>query len=146
MRKLIQLMAVAILVMVGAGCASGIKYAEYKRTVPPPMEGMGRVWFYRPSAFGMAVQPAVQLDGRPVGNAVPGGFFQVETVPGDHKVKCTTEWSHETSVNVATNMDSYVRLGMMIGLFVGHVIPEEVPQARAEKEMADLRLAEPQKN
>ena len=50
------------------------------------------------------------------------------------------------SVTEATNMDSYVRLGMMVGVFVGHVIPAEVPQARAEQEMADLRLAEPARN
>jgi hypothetical protein len=40
-------------------------------------------------------------------------------------------------------MDRHVRLGMMIGVFVGHVIPEEVPEARAEKEMANLRLDQP---
>ena len=92
--------------------------------------------------LGMALQPAIQLDNREVGNAVPHGFFHAEVLPEEHTMKCMTEWSNETSLNVTTNKDSYVRLEMMMGLFVGHVIPKEVSESEAADEMKDLHLAD----
>src|ERR1051326_1390723 len=68
--------------LLAGGCASGPKYSQYRPTLPPAPTGFGRVWFYRPSAMGAGVQPAVKLDDQVVGNAVPHGFFHVETLPG----------------------------------------------------------------
>ena len=62
-------------------CASGVKFSEYRTTVPPPPEGYGRIWCYRPSTLGAAIQPAVKLDDQAVGNAVPKDFFHLETPP-----------------------------------------------------------------
>jgi hypothetical protein len=143
MEKLKTLAMAVGLAMFAVGCATGPKFSEYRPTVPPPTDGCGRIWFYRPSALGAAIQPAVNLDGRTVGNAVPHGFFHVETLPGEHTVSCSTEWTHKTSINVTTNQASYVRLNMMMGLFVGHVIPKEVPESQAIEEMQDLHLATP---
>ena len=86
----------------------------------------------------MAVQPSVQFDSRTVGCAVPHGFFHVEAQPGIHEVSVTTEWKHKTSVIVSTNADSFVRLNMMMGLFIGHVVPTEVHESQAIKEMQNL--------
>ena len=72
-----SLLTAGCLAILAAGCASGPKYSEYRCTVPAPSQGSGRIWFYRPSAVGAAVQPAVKLDGQQVGNAVPHGFFHV---------------------------------------------------------------------
>lgn len=138
------LLFTAALAVLATGCASGPKFSAYRPTVPPPGNGLARIWFYRPSAFGAAVQPAVNLDGQSVGNAVPHGFFHVETLPGPHTVSCTTEWTHKVDLNVTTNEDSFVRLSMMMGLVVGHVIPKEVPESQAVKEMENLHLASPQ--
>ena len=140
MKTLKPLLLAASLAMSVVGCASGVKYSEYRPTVSPPPAGNGRIWFYRPSAMGAAIQPEVNLDGRTVGHAKPHGFFHVDTLPGEHEVKCTTEWSNKNMVTVATNQDSYVRLSMMIGVFVGHVIPKQVPAAEAEHEMKNLHL------
>ena len=128
------------LLALGGGCASGVKFAEYRATVPPPAEGYARIWFYRPSAFGAAVQPAVKLDDQQVGRAVPHGFFHVETPPGTHEVSTATEWKHKKPVTVTTNADSYIRLNMAMGLFVGHVIPEEMPESKATNQMNKLHL------
>jgi hypothetical protein len=127
----------------GTGCATGTKFSEYRPSVSSPAEACGRIWIYRPSAFGAAVQPAINLDGRTVGNAVPHGFFHVETLAGEHTISATTEWTHKMSINVTTNADSYVRLNMMMGLFVGHVVPEQVPETQAIREMQNLHLATP---
>jgi hypothetical protein len=139
MKKILQHLAMAVgLAVLAVGCASGPKYAEYRAQLKPPDAGFGRVWFYRPSSLGMAVQPTVQLDDRNVGTAVPRGFFQVQVLPGDHTVKCTTEWTHQTTITVSTNIDTYVCLEMMLGVFVGHVIPKEVTENRAIPEIKDL--------
>jgi len=122
------------------GCAGGVKYSEYRPTVAAPAQGYGRIWFYRPSAMGAGVQPAVKLDGQQVGNAVPHGYFHVETQPGPHTVSTTTEWTHKTPLTVSTNGDSYIRLNMMIGLLVGHVIPKEVAESKATNDMKNLHL------
>ena len=55
--------------------------------------------------------------------------------PGIYEVKCTTEWADKCQINLDTNSVKYVRLGMMIGLFVGHVIPKEVDETTARKEL-----------
>ena len=141
--KIIKLFLLAICVAVSAvGCASGVKYSEYRPTVSPPAAGMGRIWFYRPSAGGMGVQPGVDLDGQTVGKAKPHGFFYADTTPGEHEVKCTTEWSNKTTVNVTAGQESYIKLRMMIGLLVGHVLPTEVTAAEAEKDLKDMHLIE----
>jgi hypothetical protein len=135
------LVSLALLAVLTVGCASGLKYSQYRPTLAPPTAGNGRIWFYRPSAFGAAVQPAVKLDDVVVGNAVPHGFFQVETQPGSHEVSARTEWKHKASVKVTEHAETYVRLDMMFGLFVGHVIPREVPEEQALKDLQDLHLA-----
>jgi len=139
-RLISLLLLTSLLAIFASGCASGVKFPEYCATVPPPPEGTGRVWFYRPSGLGAAVQPAVKLDDQTVGSAVPYGFFHMETQPGTHEVSATTEWKHKTSIVVTTNSDSYVRLNMMMGLFVGHVIPKEVAESQALKDMKNLHL------
>jgi len=64
-------------------------------------------------------------------------------MPGEHTVSCTTEWTHKVTINVSTNADSYVRLNMMMGLFIGHVVPKEVPESEAVQDMQNLHLANP---
>jgi Protein of unknown function (DUF2846) len=144
MKNLLKTFAVAVgLAVFAVGCASGPKFSAYRSTVSPPAAGDGRIWFYRPSSFGTAVQPDVKLDSKTVGRAVPHGFFYADTQPGVHEVSASTEWTHKTSLTVTTNVDSYVRLEMMLGLVVGHVIPKEVPEAKATNEMNNLHLAAP---
>jgi hypothetical protein len=144
MKKLIKTIVFAVgLAVFGVGCASGTRFSDYRPTVSPPAAGNGRIWFYRPSALGAAVQPSVKLDNQAVGTAAPHGFFFTDTQPGIHEVSCTTEWTDKTSLTVTTNIDSYVRLNMAMGFFVGHVIPKEVPEAKATNEMKNLHLATP---
>jgi hypothetical protein len=57
-----------------------------------------------------------------------------------YEVKCTTEWAHKCQLSVATNSTKYVRLGMRMGVFVGHVVPSEVNELIATKELEDCRL------
>jgi len=122
------------------GCASGPKFSEYAKTVPKVKQGEGRIWFYRPSGMGAAIQPAVMLNEQKVGIAQPKGFFYVDRPAGAYEVKCKTEWSHKCNFTLAPQDTKYVRLNMMLGLFVGHVLPREVPEQVALKQMQPLHL------
>lgn len=141
MKEISNLLLYAGLAALSVGCASGPKFSEYRASVPPPPDGYARVWFYRPSAMGAAVQPNVKLDDRVVGSAVPHGFFHAEVKPGEHQVSATTEWTHKGTVAVTTNEDSYVRLNMAMGLFVGHIVPEVMPESKATNQMNGLHFA-----
>jgi len=131
------LLAVAAL----AGCATGPDFKSYSATVPPVAQNQGRIWFYRPSKMaGAAVQPEVKLNGEKVGKAQPGCFFYADRAPGQYEVKCTTEWSDTCKLTLAAQETTYVRLGLMVGLFVGHIIPKEVSEADGLRELGSCCL------
>ncbi len=124
-----------------AGCATGPDFKAYSPTVAPLAQDQGRIWFYRPSKMaGSLVQPSVMLNEEKVGKAQPGCFFYVDRKPGDYEVKCTTEWADKCKLTLAPQETTYVRLGLMVGLFVGHIIPKEVPASEALKELEDCHL------
>ncbi len=124
-----------------AGCATGPDFKSYSPNVPPLAQNQGRIWFYRPSRMaGAAVQPAVMLNGEKVGKAQPGCFFYADRGPGEYEIRCTTEWSDTCKLTLAPQDTKYVRLGLMVGLFVGHIIPKEVSEADGLRELANCRL------
>jgi hypothetical protein len=136
MKKTIQsaiVMAGAILVC--TGCASGPRFAEVSKTFPALSPGQGRVYVYRKAVLGAAVQPQVKLNGEAVGRAVPKGFFYVDRAPGEYKISTTTEVERSLSMLLGDGETRYVRLGISLGFFVGHVYPELVEDRVGEKEI-----------
>lgn len=63
-RRLFPLVLVSALL---SACASGPKYADVMSTQPSLTPTQGRIYFYRPSALGAAVQPDIKLNGQKVG-------------------------------------------------------------------------------
>lgn len=121
------------------GCASGAKFNDYAAKLPAPKQGDGRIWFFRPQKIlGAAVQPTVYLNGQAVGTAKPGGFFHVDRPAGFYEVKCTTEWSDSTSFTLARHSTKYIRLIMVPGLLVGHVLPREESPTNALEDLQTL--------
>ena len=89
---------------------------------------------------GSLVQPAVMLNDQKIGKAQPGCLFYADRPAGSYEVKLTTEWSHKCQVSFATNSVKYIRLGLAPGFFVGHIIPKQVEEVPALKELERLRL------
>ena len=106
-----------------AGCASGPTYEEYKSNMQPVSPDNGRIYVYRTSALGAAIQPKVRLDGDPVGKAVPKGFFYLDLPPGDYTISASTEAERSLSLNLGAGEEKYVRLEIKMGVFAGHVKP-----------------------
>ena len=129
-----------------AGCATGAKYTEVASTIAPVPPSQGRIYFYRPSALGAAVQPDIKLNGQKVGTAKPHGFYFVDRAPGDYEVSAATETEKKLTFTLEPQQERFVRLKIQIGVFVGRIVPELVDKAEAVDELKDLSfIAEPLK-
>lgn len=132
------LLATALLAAVLSGCATGAKYAEVAPTIPPVSQSEGRIYFYRPSAFGAAVQPDINVNGQKVGTAKPHGFYFVDRAPGNYEVTAATETEKKLTFTLEPRQERFVRLKIQMGVFVGRIVPELVDKSEAEGELKDL--------
>jgi len=122
------------------GCAtSGPKFKELAPSISNIAPDNGRLYIYRISALGAAVQPEVKLNGEVVGKAVPNGFFYVDKEPGNYEIMTSTEVKRILSLTLDKEQTRYIRLNISFGFFVGHVYPELVESQVAEKEIQDCR-------
>lgn len=140
------LLAAVLLVLPLAGCATGPKYREVVSTIPALTPSQGRVYFYRPSALGAAVQPDINLNGQKVGAAKPHGFYFVDRAPGNYEVTAATETEKKLTFTLEPRQERYVRLKIQFGVFVGRIVPELVDKVEAEEELQGLSfIADPLK-
>ena len=140
MRKLL-IIATVCLASALAGCASGPKFQTVESSIGTIPQGKARIYFYRSTTAGAAVQPSVKLDGAVVGSAEPKGVFFVDRDPGDMEVSTATEVERKLTFTMAAGETRYVRLKMHLGLLVGHVIPELVDEKEAKDDIAGLAFA-----
>lgn len=118
-----------------AGCATGPKFSEISPKLSNVMPDKGRIYIYRTSVFGAAIQPEVKLNGNPIGKAVPQGFFYVDRDPGEYQIETSTEVERHLSLVLEIGQTRYVRLNINMGFFVGHVYPELLENQVGEKEI-----------
>jgi hypothetical protein len=146
MRMPTILFAAVLVALAFTGCASGPKYTDVRSTFTIPAPTQGRIFFYRPSAFGAAVQPDVNLNGQKVGTAKPHGFYFVDRTPGNYEVTSATETEKKLTFTLEPGQERYVRLKIQMGVFAGRIIPELVDKKEAEDELKSLSyIAEPLK-
>jgi hypothetical protein len=127
--------------VIASGCATGPDFKTYGGTLTPPRDGESRIWFYRPSKMmGSAVQPTVYINDSPVAKAQPGCFFFADKQPGTYEIKCATEWADKAQITVVPNRAAYVRLTLLPGVFVGHILPKVVPEEQGLREIQGCRL------
>ena len=139
MKKTLLALAFLTSLVLLQGCASGPAYSEMSSTIPPVPADKGRVYIYRPSVFGAAIQPAVRLDGTEVGTAKSQGFFYVDAAPGSHFIETTTEVSRRLTFMLDKGQTRYVKLSVSMGFAVGHVYPELVDDAVGTKEVKECK-------
>jgi hypothetical protein len=127
-----------LLVATVTGCASGPKYSEIKNSIPELGSENGRIFFYRPSVIGAAVQPNILLNGTIVGEMVPKGFFFVDRTPGQYVVSAKTESEATLQLTLLANQTQYVKGGISIGIFVGRPDLTLVDSTNALIDLQDL--------
>ena len=136
----IRSVAVVLVSMLLCACAtSGPKFREMAAAMPAAKTDMGRIYFYRTTALGAAVQPDVRLNGEVVGKAVPNGFFYADRAAGNYQVSTETEVERKLTFTLDSGQVRYVRLNISMGFFVGHVYGELVDEAKGREEIADMR-------
>jgi len=122
-----------------SGCASGTKFSEMGATMPAAKPDMGRIYFYRTTLLGAAVQPEVRLNGEKVGKAVPNGFFYVDRPAGNYQVVTETEVEKKLTFTLDAGQVRYVRLDISMGFMVGHVYGELIDEDKARSQIVDMR-------
>jgi hypothetical protein len=138
MKTIKQIIFFSIIGLLMISCAtSGPKYSEMADSTPPIASSNGRVYVYRTSALGAAIQPNVVLDGTVVGKAVARGFFYVDCAPGNHRIATSTEVERELTFAVEEAQTRFVRLDVSMGFFIGHVYPNLIEPDKAKSEIKD---------
>lgn len=139
MSKKLQLPLFVLTLGLFTGCASGPTYQEHASAMQPVSAENGRIYIYRKSALGAAVQPEVRVDDNVVGKAKPKGFFYVDLPPGNHVISASTEAERNLNLTLDTSEEKYVRLEIKMGAFVGHVKPVLVETAVGKEEIQAMK-------
>jgi hypothetical protein len=135
MKRIISLFAIVASAALFTGCASGPKYSAVKASFQPLAPNNGRIYFYRTSTLGAALNPDVKLNSTVVGTAKAKGFFYTDRAPGNYEVETSTEVSRRLSLQLEPGQNRYVRFNVSMGFWVGHVYPELVETATGEAEI-----------
>ncbi|HLB15493.1 MAG TPA: DUF2846 domain-containing protein [Burkholderiales bacterium] len=122
-----------------AGCATGGATRDEIRTaLGPPAAGHGRIYLYRTSPRGFAIQPEIRVNDVPVGRSVPNGFFFVDRPAGVYIVATTTEVTRAVRIELAAGETRYVRTDISFGILAGRVTPVLVSREEAEVQLVGL--------
>ena len=145
--KLLFRVMTAVLIAVGAaGCATqGTPYQQEEAKLTPPAAGEGRMWLYRDSALGFAIQPNVTLNGTVIGSAVPNAAFYVDRPKGTYEVAASTEVEKKATFTLEAGEIKYIRLTPTFGVLVGRIVPELVSAEEAKKALPELTVIGPAK-
>lgn len=137
--RAVALAIVVVALMLSACATSGPKFSEMGATMTAAQPDMGRIYFYRTTVLGAAVQPEVRLNGEKVGKAVPNGFLYVDRPAGNYQVVTETEVEKKLTFTLDAGQVRYVRLDISMGFWVGHVYGELIDEDKAKSEIAGTR-------
>lgn len=136
-RALFAVLAAAVI----TGCATqGVPYKDMQAKLTPPAQQQGRIWLYRDSALGFAIQPDVKLNGIVVGSAVPNAAYYVDRPTGTYEVSASTEVEKKAAFSLESGEVKYVRLTPTFGILVGRIVPELVGSEEALKALPELTV------
>jgi hypothetical protein len=124
--------------LLGGCAASGPKHSEIRDAIAPVEPEMGRIFFYRDSFAGFAIQPEIRLNGEVVGKSTPGGFFFVDRRPGKCVVSSATEVENSIEFSLAAGQNRYVRTYISLGVLVGRIQIHLVDPDQAATHLGDL--------
>jgi hypothetical protein len=138
LKRITRLSAFLALCLTMGACASGPRFSEMSSTIPSLAGDSGRIYIYRTSVLGAAIQPSVRVNGDVVGKAVPEGFFYVDRAPGNYTIATSTEVDRNLSLTLEAAQTRYVLLRVSMGFFVGHISPELVDKVKGQSEVNTL--------
>ena len=123
------------------GCASpGPKFSDVRKDVPAIRAGQSRVFAYRTSVLGAAIQPEVRLNGMVIGTARPNVVTFIDVQPGTYQMATTTEKTNEVSFTLVAGETKYLKLVPYMGFLIGHIDPQVMKETEGEEDIRDLAL------
>lgn len=140
MKTLAKITFLLIFVSFMGGCASGPTYLEMAPSIRELPQNTGRIYFYRTSTLGAALQPAVTINNEVIGKATAQGFFYADKEPGKYEIMTSTEVDRKLSLILEDGQTRYVRFGVSMGFFVGHVYPELVSSEVGKEEIQKCKF------
>lgn len=139
MFKGLRLFACCLVALTLSACASGVKFTEMNPSTMPKDEDSGRIFFYRTTVLGAALQPDIKLNGTKVGDSVAQGFFYVDRPPGNYEVVTSTEVDRKVTFVLEKAQTRFVKFSVSMGFFLGHVYGELVDSAVGLEEIKDCK-------
>ena len=88
--------------------------------------------------MGAAVQPKIKVNGQDVGKSTARGFLFIDREPGKYHISTKTEVERTLDLILEEGDERYVRFGVSMGFFAGHVYPELVEPAKGMQEVQQL--------
>jgi hypothetical protein len=145
MKNIGKLLVAGVVALALAGCATqGAPFKEQEVKLAKPAATDGRIFLFRSSALGFAIQPNVTVNGTVVGTAVPNAVFFVDRPKGTYEIAASTEVEKKLTFTLEAGETKFVRLTPTFGVLVGRIVPELVDAETAKKEMLDLTLITPE--
>ena len=146
MKRWLQFALLILFAVVLSACATGPKFTEVNPDLASESPSMGRIFFYRPSSFGAALQPNVMLNDEKVGKAISWVFFYVDRPAGSYECVTSTEVERKLSFILEPGQTRYVRFSVNFGFFVGHVYGELVDDSVGLEEIKDCKYIDQEKS
>ena len=134
----------ALLVL--CSCASGVPFTQLNPSIAPEAPETGRIFFYRVTTLGAALQPDIVLNGKTIGKSIAQGFFFLDCPPGEYEVMTSTEVKRKASFVLDEGQTRYIRFKVSPGFFVGHVYGELVDPQEAMPEIQKCKYVEKKKD
>ena len=151
MRKLICLLALAMAVALGAGCAKMPVRGDYMQDTPPqivPDQESAVVYFLRESAFtGGGITYLIFEDDTKIGLLKSGSYFIHKATPGKHTYLAETESRAAVTLDIQPGQTYYIEGSVGMGFWAGRPQLTEITKPVADKLLPDLkyiRLATPE--
>ena len=139
MRRWIGGFVLAALAACLFGCsATGPRYSEMAESLPSLGENEGRIYFYRNSILGAAVQPEVSVNGQVVGKSQPGSFFFIDRPAGTYRATARTEAEGSIDIVLRARQTAYIEMSISMGFLVGHPAFERVAEPEGRKALPSL--------
>lgn len=139
MKSKIIILSLLFSVLGLVGCASGPSFSDYAANIPAVPVDSGRIYVYRTTTFGTAIQPSVRINGEVAGKAVPQGFFYADRPAGSYEVSASTEAKRSLTLNLDPGEERYVRLEVKMGLLAGHIKPVLVDNLVGKEEITKTK-------
>lgn len=139
MRRWIGGFLLAALAACLVGCsATGPRYSEMAESLPSLGENAGRIYFYRDSILGAAVQPEVTVNGQVVGKSQPRSFFFIDRPAGTYRASARTEAEGSIDIVLLARQTAYIEMSINMGFLIGRPAFERVAESEGRKALPSL--------